>query len=84
MVDLATFNPEARYVIFDDFDWEYMPNKKSWFGAQREFTVTDKYRKKMTIRWGKPLIYLTNDELTLNDWFRDNCIRVQLWVPMYT
>jgi uncharacterized Rossmann fold enzyme len=84
MIDLSTFNNTAEYVIFDDFDFEYMPNKKSWWGAQQEFTATDKYTKKKTITWGKPCIYLCNpeDDPSLspkwNVWFSQNSIRVDL------
>lgn len=89
MTNLDTFDVEAEYGIFDDFDFAFLPNKKCWWGGQEEFTVTDKYRKKKTITWGKPVIYLTNPDLDpyrhaqWNDWFADNCIRVVLQVPLY-
>jgi hypothetical protein len=45
-MNLTDFSAEAKYAVFDDFDFEYFPNKKAWWGAQSEFTATDKYLKK--------------------------------------
>lgn len=61
-IDLASFIDYAQYAIFDDFKWEYLPFKKQFFGAQKEFTMTDKYRKKRTVKWGKPSILIVNPE----------------------
>lgn len=90
MIDLSTFDPTASYIIFDDFDFQYFPNKKCWWGAQEEFTVTDKYTKKKTIRWGKPCIYLCNPDddpsrhPLWNTWFDDNSIKIVLDNKLYT
>jgi hypothetical protein len=58
----------------------YLP---SLTGAQQQFTVTDKYTRKKTIRWGKPCIYLNNqDPLEANlpdwqkQWLQANCVTV--------
>lgn len=78
-MNLATFSAAANYVIFDDFDFEFFPNKKAWWGAQNEFTATDKYCKKKQIIFGKPLIYICNPDQDprshklWNNWFNDNC-----------
>lgn len=84
-----------RYAVFDDIEitnktWCYW---KSWFGAQKQFTITDKYRHKRSIKWGKPMIFVCNprfdprrieglgyDEL---QWLEGNCIFVELDRPMY-
>jgi len=55
-IDISRFDVSATYVIFDDFDFKFMPNKKQWLGCQKEFVITDKYRKKFSISWGKPCI----------------------------
>ena len=61
-------------------------------GAQKEFTVTDKYMKKMTLdNWGKPCIWLNNqnplDIPNLPYWQREyleaNCIFVNLDHKIY-
>lgn len=56
------WDSSADYVVFDDFNIEFFPQYKAWFGAQKRFTVTDKYRKKKTIDWGKPMIWLGNED----------------------
>lgn len=61
-MDLNTFSNPAEYVIFDDFDFKFMPSKKAWWGAQKTFVITDKYKSKKTIQWGKPCIYLCNPD----------------------
>lgn len=62
MFSVDEWNPKARYLIIDDIEWKYIPCKKALFGAQRRFTITDKYRKKKTIKWGKPTIMLYNED----------------------
>lgn len=58
--DLSLWDPEAEYLVMDDIEWQYVPNKKPFFGAQEHFTMTDKYKGKKTVDWGKPLIFLCN------------------------
>lgn len=91
MINLDTYHADADYAIFDDFDWKFMPNKKSWIGAQKEFTATDKYRKKKTILWGKPCIYLCNEEdspfvtmsPTERGWYNLNCVTYYVIQPIH-
>jgi len=84
MSDLALFHNEAQYLIADDIPFQFFPNKKQWWGAQQEFTATDKYFRKKTITWGKPLIYICNPEddpfhtPLWNTWFEQNSIRVDI------
>ena len=55
---------------------------KQWLGAQKEFETTDKYRRKMTVVWGKPSIYISNDDPRLHKdmtddmrhWLQENVI----------
>ena len=45
-MDQLTTN--AEYAIFDDFeDWSTFKQYKQWLGAQQQFVVTDKYKKKL-------------------------------------
>lgn len=85
MIDLAIFDELAEYAVFDDFEWAYMPSKKAWWGGQQQFTITDKYRKKKTIKWGKPIIYLCNPDDDPREqvnkfpqWFRDRSMIIEL------
>lgn len=91
-IDLGTFDPQAQYSIFDDFDWKYLPYKKQFGGGQKQFVVTDKYRKKKTITWGKPSIFIWNpdnnpwNDFTAKeiDWWMVNCIRVVITEPLFS
>lgn len=83
------FDASKRFIIFDDFDIDFFPSWKPWFGAQRDFVITDKYRAKLTVRdWGKPLIWLCNREYnplyslklkrTDKEWLEGNCVFIEL------
>ncbi|EGN98653.1 hypothetical protein SERLA73DRAFT_73264 [Serpula lacrymans var. lacrymans S7.3] len=39
-------NEASDYIVLDDISLEHFPNYKSWFGAQKQFIVTDKYKSK--------------------------------------
>lgn len=65
MVNLDEFNPASGVVIFDDFEWKYMPSPKCWLTQAGQCTVTDKYRHKRTILVTMPAIYIANE---LPDW----------------
>jgi hypothetical protein len=62
MFNLDSWDPDARYLILDDIEFEFVPARKALFFGQSEFTITDKYRKKKPVRWGKPVFYLCNEE----------------------
>lgn len=86
MFDMSLWNPNAEYAIFDDFDdWSKFYSYKQWLGAQLQFTITDKYRKKSTIKWGKPTIILSNSlpQFSDQDWVRKNCFIVQVSAPLF-
>ena len=48
--------------MVDDTPWEFFKCKKQLLGAQSEFTCTEKYRSLVTVKFGKPVIYLCNDD----------------------
>lgn len=92
LFDLKNWDDDAKYIIFDDFtSVEFVPARKGFFGAQREFTVTDKYMGKATVYWGKPCIYLTNKsnpfaclkELDDIQWMEDNSVVIELAAPLF-
>lgn len=60
MINLDEWDDNAKYMVMDDFDWKFVPSKKQLIGAQKQIVLTDKYRKKTTVKWGKPVIYLCN------------------------
>lgn len=61
MCNLDEWNPDGKVVIFDDFDWKYLPNPKGYLTQAGQCTVTDKYRKKRTIVVNMPAIFLCNE-----------------------
>lgn len=91
--NLDLWDDEAEYAIFDDFDVdgkkleEYFRSWKCWFGAQKEFNITDKYKRKMNVKWGKPIIYISNNEIDCSsktlDYIRKNSIRVNVYNNFY-
>lgn len=77
----------AKYIVLDDIDIDYFPSYKSFFGGQKEFEVTDKYVSKMTVHWGKPCIWLSNDDprekKVDKDWLCANCEFIRLDHTLY-
>lgn len=89
MVNLDDWNFDGKYLVLDDIEWKFLPAKKSLLGAQRQITLTDKYRKKVTLEWGKPCIYLCNEDMDVfntcaeKKWLWDNCCYVILHNKLY-
>lgn len=89
MFDLSTWDPEAKYIIFDDVDFDFLPAAKAFWGAQKTFTLTDRYRKKKTVSFGKPCIFLCNEDQDpftkkhWSEWYADNSIRVHVHNKFY-
>ncbi|QCQ85188.1 replication-associated protein [Finch associated genomovirus 9] len=78
----------ALYGVLDDIDIEYFPNYKGWFGGQKEFTGTDKFRKKVRIMWRRPIIWCSNDDPRQAknvdvSWMNTNCVFVSLYERLY-
>lgn len=90
LFNLDQFNPSAEYAVFDDLagGMEFFHSYKQWMGGQYEFTVTDKYRKKQHIKFGKYTIYCSNtdpreDKGVDRDWLEGNCIFVYIDKPVF-
>ncbi|QCS37574.1 replication-associated protein [Tortoise genomovirus 14] len=71
---------DVDYAIFDDMQGgiKFFHAYKFWLGAQTQFWATDKYKGKRLIHWGKPSIYISNnnpleDEGIDHDWMLGNC-----------
>lgn len=89
MVDWKAVNLSDTYdyAVFDDFPADRLKSSyKQFMGCQKEFTVTDKYCKKITIRnWSIPSIYLFNNAEFENlhnildwNWVINNCVIVEI------
>ena len=62
---------------------KFFHSYKFWLGAQRSFYATDKYKGKKLIFWGRPSIYIANqnplcDEGVDHDWLLGNCEFVEV------
>lgn len=92
--NLELWDDQAEYAVFDDMDIDpdvplekYFRSWKCFFGAQKEFTVTDKYCRKRNVKWGKPIIWISNNELNCNsntlNYIRANSVRVNVLNDLY-
>ncbi|AUW34333.1 replication-associated protein [Gemycircularvirus recro1] len=81
---------DADYAIFDDMQLKYVPQFKNWLGCQANFQVKVLYKDPVLIEWGKPCIWLSNDDprheahLTDTDirWLEGNCTFIHLTEPI--
>jgi len=80
----ASYQEDAEYAVFDDMQggFDFFHAYKFWLGAQAEFTITDKYRGKKHMKWGKPSVWLCNTDPALEkvdmEWLHGNCEIVNL------
>lgn len=80
----------AKYAVFDDImgGLDFFPGYKQWLGGQRCFYVTDKYKGKQYIEWGRPTIWLSNTDPRGAakcdiEWLEGNCVIVQIGTPIF-
>lgn len=81
------WNDDADYIVFDDFDFDFIPNRKGFFGGQECFQISGKYMKVKTVNWGKCCIYCANSNPTIKgdevDWYNENCTFVNVFNKFY-
>lgn len=85
MFNLDRWDSDADYLIIDDIEWKFLPNKKQLLGGQKQFTMSDKYRSKMDVKWSKPCIICCNPEEYIEmqqdkmvKWINDRCVFIHL------
>jgi len=92
MSNLDDWDSEARYAVFDDMRPEgFLTRFQGMVGAQRTVVLTDKYRKKRTLQWGRPCIICCNRHNspanTLSgaelEWWNANVITVYISAPLF-
>lgn len=78
------------YAVFDDMQGglEYFHSYKFWLGNQTEFYATDKYKSKRLIKWGRPAIWLSNNDPRYDKgadvaWLEENCEIVHCRFPIF-
>jgi len=60
--DVSQVHNEVKYGVIDDMDIKKFGYWKPFLGCQKQFTVTDKYHKKKQMEFGKPVIWLCNED----------------------
>lgn len=61
LFNLDAWDEEAKYLILDDISFKHIGgHRKTLWGAQKEVVLTDKFRRKRSYKWGKPMIFLCN------------------------
>lgn len=89
LFNIDDFDEGKDYVVFDDVSYDYFPNYKGWLGAQKSMVLTDKYRGKRTVKWGKPCIWLHNSNPMVEAngwdkaWLEANAVIVELPHKLY-
>lgn len=90
VVNMALLSTQSQYAVFDDISGGLRKlDYKAWLGGQLHFSVTDKYMKKKTITWGKPCIYIANENPFDTErwadleWLAANTEIVHIDRPMY-
>lgn len=81
---------DVEYAVFDDIQGgiEFFHGYKFWLGHQKQFWATDKYKGKQCIIWGKPAIYIANndprdDKGADRDWLEANCKFIYVDTPIF-
>lgn len=76
--------------MFDDIQGglEFFHGYKFWLGCQKQFYATDKYKGKRLIHWGKPSIWLSNNDPREDKgvdvgWLEGNCDFIPVDLPIF-
>ena len=90
LFNMDQYDDDADYAVFDDIagGLEFFHSYKQWLGCQMEFTVTDKYRHKRHIKFGKYTIYVANSDPREDpkvdvNWLNGNCYFLYLDSPAF-
>ncbi|AXB22618.1 replication associated protein [Lynx canadensis faeces associated genomovirus CL5 48] len=81
----------VEYAIFDDIRGgiKFFPAFKEWLGGQQTVCVKRLYRDPKLIQWGKPSIWISNDDprhsMETSDvaWLEMNCKFVEINTPIF-
>lgn len=81
----------VEYAVFDDIRGgiKFFPAFKEWLGCQAYVTVKELYREPALIKWGRPSIWISNEDPRLVmdagdvTWMEKNCIFVEVNDPIF-
>jgi hypothetical protein len=84
-------NDDVKYAVFDDIRGgiKFFPAFKEWLGCQAYVTVKELYREPKLVKWGKPAIWISNDDPRLVmeagdvTWLEANCIFIEVTEPIF-
>nr|QTE03572.1 MAG: replication-associated protein [Tarsiger cyanurus CRESS-DNA-virus sp.] len=87
MTNITHWDKDAKFLIFDDIEWDFIPQKKSLLTCMGEATVTDKYRAKKTVVVDKVAIVLCNsfdlESVKESDYWAANVCVVRVNQPLF-
>lgn len=65
---LDGWDPLAKYMVFDDIPWKFIPNKKELLtNMDQEVWLTDRYRAKKSVRTNMPAVICWNKNYLIQD-----------------
>lgn len=87
MTNVTCWDERAKYIIFDDIEWKFIPQKKSLLTCMGDATVTDKYKGKKDIVVDKVAIVLLNefdiDSIEESSYWKKNLTIVTVTQPLF-
>jgi len=85
--NVTKWDVKASYLVFDDIEWKFIPQKKSLLTCMGAATVTDKYKGKKDIIVDKIAIVLLNefdiDSIEESGYWKKNLCVVQVSEPLF-
>jgi len=85
--NVTNWDVEAKFLIFDDIEWKFIPQKKALLTCMGDATVTDKYKGKKDIKVDKNAIVLCNEfdleGIEESEYWRANCSIVRISEPLF-
>lgn len=85
--NITEWDDQSKYLIFDDIDWKFIPQKKSMLTCMGDATVTDKYKAKKNIKIDKIAIVLLNefdiDSIEESNYWKKNLFVVYIDQPLF-
>lgn len=86
LFNLEKWDESADYIVVDDVEWDFFPNKKQLLTAMGECEVSDKYKSKRTLYNYKPAIICLNQMPDFRqdaEYWRVNAVFVHLTETLF-